>query len=167
MDATIKKVACNFRKTITSVSNQIYGLKLENVTSSLKVWNVTDPTNVTNHELYFDTPNTATFGYDMSIGLSDEKFIAFIGTEYKTPNLIGYVPNQDLHGDTDVKMIIVAHPNFLSSAQTLADFHICLHIPTFSDIFLHIPAYSNIPELDVLIMYIDFISISVNAPVHP
>ena len=59
----------------------------------------------------------------MSIGLSDEKFIAFTGTEYKTPNLIGYVPNQDLHGDTDVKMIIVAHPNFLSSAQSLADFH--------------------------------------------
>ncbi|MBT4738094.1 MAG: type IX secretion system sortase PorU, partial [Flavobacteriales bacterium] len=124
-DLTMSGSQMNFRKTISSGGNQTYGLILENVIPSLKVWNVTDPTNVTNHELYVppNLLNTVTFGYDMSIGLSDEKFIAFTGTEYKTPNLIGYVPNQDLHGDIDVKMIIVAHPNFLSSAQALADFH--------------------------------------------
>ena len=125
-DLTMSGSQMNFRKTISSGGNQTYGLILENVIPSLKVWNVTDPTNVTNHELYVppNLLNTVTFGYDMPIGLSDEKFIAFTGTEYKIPNLIGYVPNQDLHGDTDVKMVIVTHSNFLSSAQALADFHL-------------------------------------------
>jgi len=122
-DLTMSGSQMNFRKTISSSSNQTYGLKLENVTPSLRVWNVTDPTNVFNYELFFDSLNIATFGYHMDIGISDEKFIAFDGIEYNTPNLIGSVINQDLHGETDVEMVIVSHENFVSAAESLADFH--------------------------------------------
>ncbi len=123
-DLTMSGSQMTFRKTISSGFNQTSGLIIENVMPSLKVWRVTDPTNVTNHDLSFDTPNTANFGYNMSIGLSDEKFIAFDGMEYKTPNLLAYLPNQNLHGDVDVEMLIVSHPDFLSAAQNLADFHL-------------------------------------------
>ena len=54
---------------------------------------------------------------------SDEKFIIFDGTEYKNPNLLGPISNQNLHGETDFEMLIVCHPNFTSAAKKLKDFH--------------------------------------------
>ena len=113
----------NFRKTISAGANQIYGLSIDNFSVTKRVWNVTTTTDIKEHELLYVSDNKYTFGYDMSMGLSDEKFIAFDGTEYKTPNLIGHVPNQNLHGETDFEMLIVSHPNFLSAANKLSNHH--------------------------------------------
>ena len=122
-DITMSGSQMNFRKTISSGGNQLYGLKIENASSSLKIWHVTDATTVKNRVLYLDSLNRGYFSYNMGVGLSDEKFIAFDGSEFKTPNLIGSIPNQNLHGDIDFEMLIVSHPDFLSAAQNLSDFH--------------------------------------------
>ena len=59
------------------------------------VWNVTDPLNVRNHDLQFVDSESISIIYDHFSGISDEKFIIFDGTEYKTPNLLGSISNQN------------------------------------------------------------------------
>lgn len=86
--------------------------------SGITVWDVTDPTNVKSQQLQ-STGSTATFKME-----ADElhEYLAFTGG-YETPLGIGAVANQDLHGLPQADMFIVCHPNFMSEAQRLADFH--------------------------------------------
>jgi len=42
---------------------------------------------------------------------------------FLTPEVVGVVPNQNIHGITQADMVIITHPNFLSQAQTLAQAH--------------------------------------------
>jgi hypothetical protein len=51
------------------------------------------------------------------------EFIAFDGSTFLTPELVGQVGNQDLHGTTSADLIIISHPDFLSEAERLAEFH--------------------------------------------
>jgi len=50
------------------------------------------------------------------------KFVAFNKQEYNTVTTIGQVATQNLHGSSQVDMVIVAYPDFMSQAQQLADF---------------------------------------------
>lgn len=53
-----------------------------------------------------------------------KEFIAFDNSGYLTPDYIGNLPNQDIHGSIgQPDVIIVSHRDFLSSANKLADFH--------------------------------------------
>ena len=113
----------NFRKRIGGGSDMVWYGIIENATINNTVWNVTNSINVRTHHLVdYDTVSVG-FNYDHFSGGSDEKFIVFDGTQYKIPNLLGSVSNQNLHGETDFEMLIVSHPNFTSAAQKLSDFH--------------------------------------------
>ena len=113
----------NFRKRIGDGSDiEWYGI-IENATINNRVWNVTNSIDVSIHQLLdYDTVSVS-FYYDHFAGGSDEKFVVFDGADYKIPNLIGSVSNQDLHGETDFEMLIISHPDFTSAAQKLSDFH--------------------------------------------
>ena len=51
------------------------------------------------------------------------EFVAF-NTNYETQLFdCGKVDNQNLHGIAQADMVIVSHPNFLTHAATLSDFH--------------------------------------------
>ena len=73
--------------------------------------------NVKKHDLQSIDSENLGFIYDHFSGFSDEKFVIFDGTEYKTPNLLGLIPNQNLHGETDFEMLIVSHPSFISTVH--------------------------------------------------
>ena len=45
------------------------------------------------------------------------------GGEFKQPEPVGEVENQNLHGLNTPEFLIIAHPIFLNSAEELADFH--------------------------------------------
>ena len=113
----------NFRKAVSGGDSQL-SLLIKNATINDVVWNVTDALNVSNHDLQFVDSESVSIVYDHFSGISDEKFIIFDGTEYKNPNLLGPISNQNLHGETDFEMLIVCHPNFTSAAQKLKDFHL-------------------------------------------
>ncbi len=113
----------NFRKVVDDSGDIQWSALIEDATINNTVWNVTDITNVRKHSLIQVDSETIGFSYDHFAGGSDEKFVVFDGTEYKTPNLLGSVPNQNLHGETDCEMLIVCHPNFTSAAQNLKEFH--------------------------------------------
>jgi len=92
---------------------------VSNASSNLRVWEVTDPTNVTQRQLNLQG-STANFKVETD---SLREFIAFNGSGLYSVNPVGSVANQNLHGLSQADMIIVCHPNFLSEAQRLANFH--------------------------------------------
>ena len=104
----------NFRKALSGEDYQS-SLLIKNATLKDVVWNVTDVLNIKKHDLQFVDSESVRVVYDHFSGYSDEKFIIFDGTEYKTPNLLGSISNQNLHGETDFEMLIVCHPNFTSA----------------------------------------------------
>lgn len=52
-----------------------------------------------------------------------KEFVASNGTSFFTPDRIGAVSNQNLHGLAQADYLIVSHPDFLSQAERLADLH--------------------------------------------
>lgn len=46
-----------------------------------------------------------------------------VSSAFPKPDIVGVVPNQNLHGLSGIDMIILTHPNFVSQAQTLAQAH--------------------------------------------
>lgn len=86
---------------------------------SIYIWNVTDPLNVrTEKTEYFDNRYHFTLQTPELL-----KFQAFNGEFFYTPEFVGQVQNQNLHGISDIDFLVVTHPNFVSSANELAKFH--------------------------------------------
>ncbi len=92
---------------------------LSNAPQNVKVWEVTDPTNVTQME-------TTASGNTQHFVLPTpdlREFVAFSGDEYLVAEFVETVPNQDIHGAGKIEYVIVSHPDFLEQANRLADFH--------------------------------------------
>ncbi len=89
------------------------------ITAPVKIWDVTDPTNV-----HLQSTNTTNSIVDFSLPANELKeFIAFNGLSYLTPQVSGQVENQNLHGLSNKDYIIVAHPDFYTEAMQLAAIH--------------------------------------------
>ena len=93
-------------------------VKLEAASSRTMIWDVTEHNtvyalqgNLSGNQLLFKTPTD-----------KQRNFIAFDGTSYKSVTTAGKVTNQNLHGLSNVDMVIVSHPDFLSEANRLAKF---------------------------------------------
>src|SRR5688572_20445078 len=82
----------------------------------VKVWEVTDPTTVKLQQFV----SGSTFHIETD---SLRKFVAFDGSSYFTPVVAGTVANQNLHGLGSKDLLILCHPNFLTEAFRLANFH--------------------------------------------
>lgn len=107
-------------RTLESVGQgNVTDFQVSNANSSLRVWEVTDPTNVTERQLNLQG-SIASFRVETD---SLREFIAFTGGGFLPVQLVGPVANQNLHGLSQAEMFIVSHPNFLSEAERLANFH--------------------------------------------
>jgi hypothetical protein len=93
---------------------------IRNATSSVKVWDVSTPTNVIERNTIFSS-NQTTF---ISPADSLKEYVAFNGDSYYSAELVGKISNQNLHGsDYDMEFVIVSHPNFLLASNDLANYH--------------------------------------------
>lgn len=108
-----------FRDTAALGAGNIAEFRIGNASSAVRIWETTDPTNVRQMALAL-TGNTASFKVNTD---SLRQFIAFNGSSYLPVDAIGRVDNQNLHGLAQADMIIVSHPNFISEANRLAEFH--------------------------------------------
>lgn len=107
-------------RTLESVgAGNISEFRIGNANGSVRVWEVTDPTNVTQRQLSLSGA-TASFKVETD---SLRQFIAFNGGGLLSVEQVGRIGNQNLHGLSSVDMIIVAHPNFVGEAERLANFH--------------------------------------------
>lgn len=90
---------------------------LANANGSLLVWDVTNP-------LQPKLQETTLSGSELRFGASTDvlrEFVAFSNsTGFATPEAVGKIPNQNLHGITRADMLIIYHPDFEAAAQQLA-----------------------------------------------
>lgn len=95
---------------------------ISNANPNVQIWDITDiqnisriTTNIVNDKISFtDTGNDV------------KKYLAIDPTAasaFQKPEIVGVVPNQNLHGIAQADMVIITHPNFLSQAETLAQAH--------------------------------------------
>ena len=93
---------------------------ISNATSNILVWDVSNSINVKERGSSFSS-NQMSF---IASADSLKEYIAFNGNSYYSPELIGKINNQNLHGsEVDIEFVIVSHPNFLSAANDLAQYH--------------------------------------------
>ena len=89
-----------------------------NMTANAKVWDVTAITEVSQMA---GTLSGATFTFNTPTDKL-RKFVAFTDNQCFSVTPVGSVANQNLHGSSMSDMVIVAHPDFLTQAERLAEF---------------------------------------------
>ena len=110
----------DFRDVGSVGPGNITNYTISNANSLYRIWDVTDVTE----------PKNITFadnGTDAEYKVNSDtlrQFIAFKNSGLLTPTAKGNVTNQDLHSMDFPDMVIVAHSQFLSQANELADLHV-------------------------------------------
>ena len=95
--------------------------RIQNASSSLKVWKVDSPSQADNLETQIIASNTISIKVIVKPGLNE--FIAFDTENLPVPELEGEIANQNLHALGHHDMIIVTNPDFMSQAQSIANLH--------------------------------------------
>jgi hypothetical protein len=109
----------SFRNKFSAGTGNVSRFSLSNSSSSVVIWNVTDPINVQQVEATLDN-NTLSFTLPTETLL---EFISFNGTGFYSPVFIEKTANQNLHASAGPDMVIITHPGFQSEALRLAAFH--------------------------------------------
>ena len=126
-----------FRDSESVGAGNITEFRLGNA-NGVTVWDVTDPINARRQVV-----ETSGSTYSWTLSTQDlRQFAAFNGSSFMSVELEGSVSNQNLHGLSQVNMIIVSHPDFESEAERLADFHrssekrpLTVHVVTPEEIY--------------------------------
>lgn len=109
----------SFRNPMVSGQGNITTFTLQQAGSSVIIWDVTD---ATQPQWVQATSN----GNNLVFKSSTEnlrEFIAFDNSGFYTPEAVGKVANQNLHGLVGTEYIIIAHPEFMAQAQEIAELH--------------------------------------------
>lgn len=106
-------------RSVASIGTPTYGEFLIESPSDIRVWDLTDKFNI--QEIALER-----LGADVSF-LSDvnslREYIAFEDIDSMGVFPKGKVGNQNLHGLPQADLLIISHPDFLSAANRLANFH--------------------------------------------
>ncbi|MEI6753991.1 MAG: type IX secretion system sortase PorU [Paludibacter sp.] len=97
---------------------------LSNTNSNVQIWDITDPQNISNIKAS-RLNNTDTLSF-VDSGNDLKSYIAIdptTGSDFSKPEIIGTVPNQNIHAIMQSDLVIISHPNFLTQAQNLAQAH--------------------------------------------
>jgi hypothetical protein len=108
-----------FRDVWSRDYNKVTEFRISNANAGVTIWEVTDRHNI-------GQVQATLAGSTLSFILPTEilrEFIAFDNAGFYDVEVVGNVPNQNLHGLTSVEYVIVSHPDFLDEANRLAQFH--------------------------------------------
>lgn len=94
---------------------------VDGVEGDVQIWDITDKSAVRRMPLE-KSGAAGSFSADLS---EVREFVAVSPSadSFMTPDIIGRVPNQNLHGLGQMDMVIIAHPDFVSDANRLAEWH--------------------------------------------
>lgn len=107
-----------FRKIITS-GNNIARYNMLNSGLNVEIWDITTP--VSPQEVITQSEGSnVVFKAD---GTTLHEYIAFTANNYLSAEFVSEVQNQNLHGYRNIDFLIVVHPDFISEAEQLAEFH--------------------------------------------
>jgi len=96
--------------------------KLANAGEKVQIWDITDPQNINRIPTVRVDGNLAF----TASGNDENHYIAIdpsASTAFPVPEIMGVVPNQNLHGIAQADMVILTHPGFVTQAEKLAQAH--------------------------------------------
>jgi len=108
-----------FRDSRSALPGHVAQYILAGATTSVKVWEVTDPLNVAVAE-------TTVQGTGLTFRLPSDsirEFVAFDGSSFVSMSFIAKVNNQDLHAQHGFDMVIISPSVFSDQANRLATYH--------------------------------------------
>jgi hypothetical protein len=109
-----------FRDLNSAGINNILEFSVQNATTDLKVWDVSNPFDV--KEVPLEVSGNVAKGKRPASKLNE--YVAFkLNGNFPEPEHIGEVKNQNLHALSTPEYLIISHPNFLNQARELADYH--------------------------------------------
>lgn len=109
-----------FRDSRTVGAGNITKFSIQGGSATSRIWDVTDPTSA------IAMQHTMVSGRMEFAVATDElrEFIVFNNnSSFYSPEVVGKIPNQNLHAIGQPDMIIVANSGFMVQAERLADFH--------------------------------------------
>lgn len=109
-----------FRDKNTVGVGNITNFQIASTLATDKVWEVTNFNDVKNQNKLF---NAGTTSFTLATD-SLRTFVVFDEANLPTPSFVKNVSNQNLHGISSVNMIILTHPNFVTQANNLDNFHL-------------------------------------------
>lgn len=109
----------SFRDWRSVGATAIADYQIGNASNNLNVWDVTNP--LSPSRINGSIKGGSTYSFVQNANRLKE-YIAF-DNNFLTPKYIGIVPNQNLRGLTQADYIIVTHPELMTAANKLADFH--------------------------------------------
>ncbi|MBL4652775.1 MAG: type IX secretion system sortase PorU, partial [Flavobacteriales bacterium] len=111
----------HFRDLNSVGSSNVARFQLNGAGSNHIVWDITDPMNPKRQASTL-SGNVMSFNVDAS---SLKEYVAFDGSYFIDPSIVGSVPIQNLHSlkKEHPSYIIVTHPKFRTQAEELAQFH--------------------------------------------
>lgn len=111
--------ACTYFRSFES-ENKATQFNIKNASSDILVFDVTDNRPM---QLMKTSLNNAVASFTIPPGDLREFVIVDLSKEMKTPNIVGDVKSQNLHGMAQTDMIILAPDAFVSEAERLAETH--------------------------------------------
>ncbi|MBT33275.1 MAG: hypothetical protein CMO01_26740 [Thalassobius sp.] len=123
-------------RSIESLQYNYSKFSFAGLTSDFEVWNITNPENVFQVKLNKESSATSFVANTETV----QEFVAFDGSEFKSPVAIGQVTNQNLHNLGAANLIIVTVEDFRQQATRLADFrkshdNLSSHVVTAEEIY--------------------------------
>lgn len=107
-----------FRDAQTFGPGTVTRFVIEHPDDNVMIWNITDPLNPSHFQHDFNN-NQLSFILETD---NLHEFIIFDGSQFYSPEFVGEVVNQNLHGMVPPELIIVSTEEFLLPAQQLAEF---------------------------------------------
>lgn len=109
----------NFRDLNSVGANKIGNFLISNSPGSIQVWDVTD-----RHlpKIVNGIFSGSTYSFQLETD-SLREFVVFDNINFQTPEKIGVIENQNLHGLSQADYLIVTHASFIDQANRLADLH--------------------------------------------
>ncbi|TNF41287.1 MAG: type IX secretion system sortase PorU [Bacteroidetes bacterium] len=109
-----------FRDQNSVGNNNIVAFSIENYSTGSRVFDISNVHNV--KEVSLTVNGNVAVAKRPANELAE--YVAFSPNgSYREPELVGEVANQDLHALATPEFVIISHPNFINSANRLADFH--------------------------------------------
>ena len=108
-------------RNIENISNgSVSKFMLSNSLASTQIWDVTDMQNITSFPI---ERNLDTTSFVVNTSSLVELLAVNPSGSFLSPEVVGNVTNQNLHGLSSIDYIIISHPDFLSEANRLAEAH--------------------------------------------
>ncbi len=127
-----------FRDTQSAGAGIVSKFTMTNSSGNIEVWDVTN-----RHAIFKQHQETPVITGEFSFCIPSDtlhEFIAFDNSSFLTPQYIGAVPNQNLHGLSSANLMIITPEIFLNEATQLANHHIShdnisTHVVTTAQIY--------------------------------